>query len=133
MRPKPQRDTLLGKLVGQCIVEEKLGEGGMGMVYLARHSTLNKPVALKILRPNLPTDTNGVERFVREARAAARLEHPSIVNVYDAGNQDGMYYIVMQYVEGESLGARLRREGKVFWPLPQLCAKYLLPWLLSIK
>ena len=85
----------------------------MGMVYLACHMTLNKRVAVKLLRTNLPTDVQGVERFVREARATASLEHPSIVAVYDAGKHNGIYYIVMQYVEGESLGARLRRDGKL--------------------
>ena len=102
-------DALIGKQIGQCVIEKKLGAGGMGMVYLARHSTLNKRVAIKLLRQNLPTDSNGVERFVREARAAASLDHPSIVDIYDAGHENGVYYIVMQYVEGESLGKRLKR------------------------
>ncbi len=104
---------MIDQVIGQCIIEEKLGEGGMGIVYLARHKVLNKPVAIKILRSNLPTDTNGVGRFVREGRAAASLDHPAIVNVYDAGNQKGVYYIVMQYVEGDSLSARLEREYKL--------------------
>ena len=104
---------MVDQVIGQCIIEEKVGEGGMGIVYRARHSTLNKEVAIKLLRPNLPTDTNGVGRFVREGRAAASLDHPAIVNVYDAGNQNGVYYIVMQYVDGESLSARLDREHRI--------------------
>ena len=104
---------MIDQVIGQCIIEEKLGEGGMGMVYLARHKVLNKPVAIKILRSNLPTDTNGVGRFVREGRAAASLDHPAIAHVYDAGNQDGVYYIIMQYVDGESLSARLEREHRI--------------------
>ncbi len=104
---------MVGKVIAQCMIERKLGEGGMGVVYLGRHTTLNKPVALKLLRQNLPTDANGIERFVREARAAASLDHAAIVNVYDAGHQNGLYYIVMQYVEGESLSARLERERRI--------------------
>ena len=107
------RDVCIGRRIGQCLIEKKLGEGGMGMVYLAKHMTLHKHVAVKILRPNLPTDVNGVERFIREARATASLEHPNIVHVYDAGKQNGIYYIVMQFVEGESLGRRLKRERRL--------------------
>ncbi len=108
-----QRDAAAGKRIGQCVLERKLGEGGMGMVYLARHQTLNKRVAVKLLRTNLPTDVNAVDRFIREARATASLDHPAIVSVYDAGEQNGVYYIVMQYVEGESLGARIKRTGRL--------------------
>jgi|RhiMethySRZTD1v2_1073278.scaffolds.fasta_scaffold25074_3 predicted Ser/Thr protein kinase len=106
-------DPRIGKTIGQCLIQQKLGQGGMGTVYLARHLTLNKPVAVKVLRTDLPTDLQGVERFLREARAAARLEHPRIVQVYDAGQFNGSYYIVMQYVPGESLATRLRREKKL--------------------
>jgi len=106
-------DSRIGKTIGQCLIQRKLGQGGMGTVYLGRHMTLNKPVAVKILRPDLPTDVQGVERFLREARAAARLEHHRIVQIYDAGQHDGLYYIVMQNVLGESLAARLRREKRL--------------------
>ncbi len=85
----------------------------MGRVYLARHETLGKRVAVKVLRSNLPTDVNAVERFIREARATASLDHPTIVDIYDAGKHEDTYYIVMQYVDGESLSARLKREGRL--------------------
>jgi serine/threonine protein kinase len=111
--PKPPGDSRIGKTIGQCLIQQKLGQGGMGTVYLARHLTLNKPVAVKVLRGDLPTDVQGVDRFLREARSAARLDHPRIVHIYDAGQQKGVYYIVMQYVPGESLATRLRREQRL--------------------
>ena len=110
---RPIGDSRIGKTIGQCLIQQKLGQGGMGTVYLARHLTLNKPVAVKILRGDLPTDVQGVERFLREARSAARLDHPRIVHIYDAGQQKGVYYIVMQFVPGESLASRLRREQRL--------------------
>lgn len=107
-------ESLVGSKLGHCVLEAKLGEGGMGTVYLARHVTLNQPVAVKVLHSDFPADVQAAQRFLREARAAARLEHPNIVAVHDAGEDAGRRYIVMQYVEGESLAARLEREG----PLP---------------
>jgi predicted Ser/Thr protein kinase len=106
-------DSRIGQTVAHCLLERKLGQGGMGAVYLARHLTLNKQVAVKVLRGDLPTDMQAVERFLREARAAARLEHPRIVPIYDAGEENGTYYIVMQYVQGESLAARLERDRRL--------------------
>ena len=94
--------------IGQCVIERKLGEGGMGVVYLARHLTLNKRVAVKLLRGDLPKDLRARDRFLKEARAAARLEHPNIVAIYDAGRQNNLDYIVMQYIDGESLASLLK-------------------------
>ncbi len=82
----------------------------MGIVYLAAHTTLNKPVAVKILRPGLG-DERAVDRFLREARAAARVEHRAVVQVHDVGAKDGVPYIVMQYVEGMTLEDRMRKTG----------------------
>src|ERR1044071_5799995 len=96
------------------VFEEKIGEGGMGAVYRARHALLDKPVAIKILSDHLMTSPEFEERFLREARAQARLHHPSIVQVTDFFQENGKYYLVMALVEGESLEQRLTR-GK---PIP---------------
>ena len=96
------------------VFEEKIGEGGMGAVYRARHALLDKPVAIKILSDHLLTSPEFEERFLREARAQARLHHPNIVQVTDFFQENGKYYLVMVLVEGESLEQRLMRDK----PLP---------------
>jgi serine/threonine-protein kinase len=83
----------------------------MAEVYLAHDLMLDRPVALKVLFPELSTDRNFVERFRREAQAAANLSHPNIVSIYDWGEEEGTYFIVMEYVEGRTLGQMIRREG----------------------
>ncbi len=85
----------------------------MGAVYLAHHAGLNKPVALKILPKALAKNPDYILRFLREARLAARLEHPNVVQVFDVGQSEELYYISMQYVEGRSLDALLKERGKV--------------------
>jgi len=102
-------------VIGGCRIVEKLGQGGMGAVYLARHQTLGREVALKLLPGNLTEKPEYVMRFLREARAAASLKHPNIVQVYDAGDHLGQYYISMEYIEGSSMAAKLAKEG----PLPE--------------
>jgi serine/threonine protein kinase len=92
-------------------VERTLGGGGMAVVYLARDRELGRPVALKVLAETLADDAEIRQRFVREARLAARLSHPNVVRVYDAGEEGGRPYIVMECVDGESLAELLRREG----------------------
>jgi hypothetical protein len=89
-----------------------LGRGGMGAVYLARERALDRLVAIKVLRPDL-TDEENIERFRREARTAAKLTHPNIVPLHTFGETEGMMYFVMGFVQGESLGARLKRKGKL--------------------
>jgi beta-lactam-binding protein with PASTA domain/tRNA A-37 threonylcarbamoyl transferase component Bud32 len=86
-----------------------IARGGMAQVYLARDLLLDRPVALKALFPELSVDEAFVERFRREAQAAANLSHPNIVSIYDWGQGDGTYYIVMEFVDGETLSARIRR------------------------
>ena len=110
-------DPNLGKVYGHCRLERKLGEGGMGMVYLATHTTLNKLVAVKLLRADLGKQPEAAERFLREARSAAKVEHPSVVQVHDIGHADGTFYIVMQYVEGTTLEVLVEKRGAL--PLPQ--------------
>lgn len=90
-----------------------IAKGGMAQVYEARDTLLDRPVALKVLFPELSVDDAFVERFRREARAAANLSHPNIVSVYDWGQGDGTYFIVMELVDGETVSARIRRQ-----PLP---------------
>jgi TolB-like protein len=92
--------------------ERELGRGGMGLVWLARDLRHNRLVALKVLRPELASVV-GAERFGREIQLAAQLQHPAIVPVYESGECNGTLYYVMPYVEGESLRARLRREGQL--------------------
>ncbi len=96
---------------GRYAVMHRLGVGGMAEVYLATDTALGREVAVKILSPALAADPSFVERFKREARAAAALNHPNVVAVYNWGEYDGTYYIVMEYVPGENLRERLRREG----------------------
>ena len=104
-----------GDTFGLYRIEREIGRGGMAIVYLAYHQWLDRPVALKILRPEFQQDHELVERFLVEARSAARLEHPNIVAVYDAGVVDGVHYLAMEYVEGETLADVLAR---VNGPLP---------------
>src|SRR5438067_10496903 len=92
-------------------LHRRIARGGMADVYLARDSLLDRPVALKVLFPEFATDRSFVERFRREAQAAANLSHPNIVSVYDWGEEGGTYFIVMEYVEGRSLAQILRDEG----------------------
>jgi serine/threonine protein kinase len=92
-------------------VEELLGQGGMARVYRGMDRVLERPVAVKVLTDDLASDPLFVERFRREAQAAAGLNHPSVVSVYDTGSDDGVHYIVMEYVEGRTLGQVLRSEG----------------------
>ncbi|MBW3548488.1 MAG: Stk1 family PASTA domain-containing Ser/Thr kinase [Actinobacteria bacterium] len=94
-------------------LHRRIARGGMADVFLARDSLLDRPVALKVLFPEFATDPSFVQRFRREARAAANLSHPNIVSVYDWGEEDGTYFIVMEYVEGRSLAQIIRDEGRL--------------------
>ncbi|NOX62875.1 MAG: protein kinase [Chloroflexi bacterium] len=104
-----------GDLLGPYRIEREIGRGGMAVVYLATHQRLDRPVALKVLHAHLQSNEAFVERFLFEARAAARLDHFNIVRVHDAGHIDGVDYIAMEFVEGESLAEILQR---VAGPLP---------------
>jgi eukaryotic-like serine/threonine-protein kinase len=100
------------QFAGYEIVAE-LGRGGMGAVYEAREILLQRVVALKILPPHLATDENFIARFQAEAVAAARLNHPNIVHVYAAGEEQGIDYIAMELVPGETIQDRVRRCGRL--------------------
>ena len=84
----------------------------MGQVLLGRDVALDRPVAIKVIAPDLASSPASRQRFLREARTVARLRHPNIVAVYAAGEADGLLYFVMEYVEGESLRQMVEREGR---------------------
>lgn len=88
-----------------------IGHGGMSIVYRAEHIGLGRTVALKLLSPQLSDDEDFRERFQRESRTAAALEHPNIIPIYEAGDEDGLFYIAMRYVEGADLKTKLKQEG----------------------
>src|SRR5688572_23542888 len=106
----PLRHALDAKLAGQYRVLRLLGHGGMGAVYLARDLTLEREVAIKVVKPASHA-RDLYERFRREAKTAAKLSHPNIVPLHAFGEVDGMPYFVMGYVRGESLAERMRRDG----------------------
>jgi ABC-type branched-subunit amino acid transport system substrate-binding protein/predicted Ser/Thr protein kinase len=94
-------------------VESLLGRGGMGMVYLAHDLSLERPVAVKLIAPELAQDEEFRARFLREPKLAASLDHPNVIPIYEAGEHDGRLYLVMRYVEGSDLRTLLDREGKL--------------------
>jgi len=98
---------------GRYELHRRLARGGMADVFVARDQLLGRPVAVKVLFPEFATDPKFVERFRREAQAAASLNHPNIVSIYDWGAELGTYYIVMEYVEGQSLAQILRRDKRL--------------------
>ena len=102
-------DELIGRTIGPYTLVEPLGQGGMATVYKGYQQSLNRYVAIKVLRGELARDEKFVARFRREALAVARLSHPSILHVYDAGAADGVYYIVMDYAPGGTLKDLMRR------------------------
>lgn len=100
-----------GKINDRYQIVKTLGEGGMANVYLAYDTILNRDVAVKILRGDLANDEKFVRRFQREALSASSLSHPNIVEMYDVGEDEGQYYIVMEYVEGKTLKQLLKKRG----------------------
>ncbi|MBN2564561.1 MAG: protein kinase, partial [Candidatus Eisenbacteria bacterium] len=99
---------MIGQIVSHYRIIEKLGEGGMGVVYKAEDLNLERPVALKFLSPRAMGTADDETRFVHEAKAAAALNHPNICTVYEIGESDGRTFIAMEYVEGEDLRSRVR-------------------------
>jgi serine/threonine protein kinase/sugar lactone lactonase YvrE len=112
------RHMLTGKyrgfILGQYKVLEQIGAGGMGVVFLAEHRTMKRRAALKVLPGDRANDPESLERFYREARLVAALDHPNIVRAFDADQSGGIHFMAMEYVEGESLEQLVRRKG----PLP---------------
>ena len=109
-------DPLVGRtLAARYRLIRPLGSGGMALVYLAKHVMIDRLSAIKVLRRDLAMSASHRERFLREARAVNRINHPNIVEITDLGESDGLVFLVMEYVEGESLIAALRR-GRFPWP-----------------
>ena len=104
--------NLEGTRLGKYELHAEIGVGGMGVVYRGYDPTLDRPVAIKILASHLAREEKFVERFMREARAAARLRHPRIVTIYDVGEESGRYYFVMEYLEGRTLSQILHEQGQ---------------------
>ena len=124
-RPEPPSIERLAAAFPQLEVIELIGQGGMGAVYKARQRQLDRVVALKVLPPGVGGDAAFAERFTREAKALAKLLHPNIVALFEFGQADGIYYLLMEYVDGVSLGQLLRssrvspREALAI--VPQIC------------
>lgn len=102
-------------VLGSYVILEKIGAGGMGHVYKAHHRRLDRLAAIKILPGEMVDSPDAVQRFHQEVKTAARLTHPNIVITYDAGEQDGVHYLVMEYVPGKDLASIVKQQG----PLPE--------------
>ena len=112
MDPAKTSSQMIGTVLsGRYRLEAKLGSGGMSTVYLARDTTLDRPVAIKVMHREMSEQADQLERFRQEARAVAKLSHPNVVAVIDAGEDGGHPYIVFEYVEGETLKQRINRVG----------------------
>src|SRR5271169_6478524 len=98
-----------GTKLGPYEIQSLLGSGGMGEVYRANDTRLDRTVAIKVLPASLCSDSTRRQRFQREARAISALQHPNICTLYDIGQQDGTDFLVMEYLEGETLWSRLAR------------------------
>lgn len=102
---------MIGQLVGHYKVVRKIGDGGMGSVFEAKHEAIGRRVAIKVLKPQFSKDKNVVTRFFNEARAVNIVSHPGVVGSFDYGElPDGTAYIVMEYLEGETLSSRIKRK-----------------------
>jgi serine/threonine protein kinase/tetratricopeptide (TPR) repeat protein len=101
-------ESLVGRTLGPYRIHALLGAGGMGQVYLAVDSRLDRRVALKVLPPDVAADMDRLARFRREAKAASALSHPNVATLYDLGEVDGVHFLTMEFVEGETLAARIR-------------------------
>ena len=109
--PDAEFFALQRALAGEYSLERELGRGGMGVVYLAREVQLERLVAIKVLNPGLAASGEARERFLREARTAANLSHPNIVPIHRVGESHGFVFFVMTFIDGETLGARIREKG----------------------
>src|SRR6266581_4585923 len=111
-----------GTKLGRYEIRSKIGAGGMGEVYLAQDTKLDRKVALKILPSELATNQDRMRRFTQEAKAAAALNHPNIAHIYEIGESQGTHFIAMEFVDGVTLRAKIHRDRV---PLSKLL-KYLI-------
>ncbi|QEH38695.1 Serine/threonine-protein kinase PrkC [Aquisphaera giovannonii] len=110
-----------GFRVDRYVLVDLIGQGGMGRVYLARDSRLNRQVALKILSPERMNNPRAIARFQREARVGAQLQHENLVRIYDFGESNGRFFLVMEYIEGKTIGGLIAAQG----PMPPITAARL--------
>ncbi|HEV8496089.1 MAG TPA: serine/threonine-protein kinase [Gemmatimonadaceae bacterium] len=112
LRPKAAGDPLIGRVIAdRYLVLARIGEGGMGRVYLAEHVKMTRQCAIKVMNPSLVNDPDSLHRFAREASNAARILHSNVAAVFDYGEADKIVYLVMEYVDGESLSTIIARDG----------------------
>ena len=110
-----------GLVLGKYVIQDKIGEGGMGEVFVAEHRRMKRPVVVKVLPESATTSDDSILRFQREVEAAARLSHPNIVTAFDADEEDGVHFLVMEYVDGEPLGELADRKGPLAIDLVLSC------------
>src|SRR5689334_8569376 len=96
-----------GTKLGRYEIRSKLGEGGMGEVYLAQDTKLDRTVAIKVLPADLAQDQSRMRRFVQEARTASALSHPNVAHIYEIEDLDGVHFIAMEFIDGETLRHRI--------------------------
>jgi len=112
LKPKSGADPMIGRVIAdRYLILARLGEGGMGRVYAAEHVKMNRQCAIKVMNPSLMNDAESTTRFAREASNAARILHPNVAAVFDFGEAEKTVYLVMEYIDGESLSELMAREG----------------------
>src|SRR5947209_1880130 len=108
--------------IGKYKVLDRIGTGGMGSVYLCEHKFMRRRAAVKVLPTSKASDPSSLERFYREGRAVAALDHPNIVRAYDIDQEDNLHFLVMEYVDGSSLQELVKRQGRLD---PNRAARYI--------
>ena len=110
-------------MLGKYVIQEKIGEGGMGEVFIAEHRRMKRPVVVKVLPESHTHSEDSIRRFQREVEAAAQLHHPNIVTAFDADVEDGIHFLVMEYVDGQPLGVLVTEQGAMAVDLAMSCVQ----------